>query len=211
MRPPFEVKYFDLELLRNLARKYLDVKTLNVKICPMAKAEELDHIDRWMESAWLEDMPFLDLEVEGIVDRMNGLNRRLRRRLNAVIEEQGLTFQEWDVLGALRQAGPPFRRSAGSLAKRTELSSGAMTNRLDRLEKAGLVRRLPDPDDRRGVLIELTKAGEKKWLATAQVQAGYENLIGAALNKSEKKQLNSLLRRLMVEFERREGEDSKKG
>jgi len=54
-----------------------------------------------------------------------------------------------------------------------------MTNRLDRLEKAGLVRRLPDPDDRRGVLIELTAEGEKKWVATAEVQAGYENLIGA--------------------------------
>ena len=99
---------------------------------------------------------------------MNGLNRRLRRRLNAVIAEHGLTFEEWDVLGALRQAGPPFRRSAGSLAKRTELSSGAMTNRLDRLEKAGLVKRLPDPDDRRGVLVELTNAGEKKWLSTGQ-------------------------------------------
>ena len=99
----------------------------------MAKTEERDHIDRWMEEAWLEDIPLLDLEVEGIVDRMNGLNRRLRRRLNAVIADHGLTFEEWDVLGALRQAGPPFRRSAGSLAKRTELSSGAMTNRLDNM------------------------------------------------------------------------------
>jgi len=176
----------------------------------MAKTEERDHIDKWMDDAWLEDMPFLDLEVEGIVDRMNGLNRRLRRSLNAVIEEHGLTFQEWDVLGALRQSGPPFRRSAGSLAKRTELSSGAMTNRLDRLEKSGLVRRLPDPDDRRGVLVELTKTGEKKWVETARAQAAYENLIGAALSKREMQQLNSLLRRLMVEFERREGEDSKK-
>jgi DNA-binding MarR family transcriptional regulator len=171
---------------------------------------ERDHVDKWLEDAWLEDMPFLDLQVEGIVDRMNGLNRRIRRRQNAVIAEQGLTYEEWDVLGALRQAGPPFQRSAGSLAKRTDLSSGAMTNRLDRLEKAGLVRRLPDPDDRRGVLIELTAEGEKKWVATAKVQAAYENLIGAALNKREKEQLNSLLRRLMLEFERAEQSDSKK-
>lgn len=176
----------------------------------MAKTEERDHVDRWLEDAWLEDIPNLDLEVEGIVDRMGGLSRRIRRSLNAVIAEHGLTYQEWDVLGALRQAGPPFRRSAGSLAKRTDLSSGAMTSRLDRLEKAGLVRRLPDPDDRRGVIIELTKAGEKKWLETAQVQAAYENLIGAALNKREKEQLNSLLRRLMIEFERLEGDETKK-
>ena len=193
-----------------VAAEYLDVKTLLVKIRAMAKTEVRDHVDRWLETAWLKDIPNLDFEVEGIVDRMGGLSRRIKRRLKAVIAEHGLTYQEWDVLGALRQAGPPFRRSAGALAKRTDLSSGAMTNRLDRLERAGLIRRLPDPDDRRGVLIELTKAGEKKWLATAQVQAGYENLIGAALNKSEKKQLNSLLRRLMVEFERREGEQSKK-
>ena len=85
-----------------------------------------------------------------------------------------------------------------------------MTNRLDRLEKAGLVRRTPDPNDRRGVLIELTDAGEKKWVDTAKVQAAYENLIGAALNKSEQQRLNALLRRIMVEFERREDGDSKK-
>ena len=85
-----------------------------------------------------------------------------------------------------------------------------MTNRLDRLEKAGFVKRLPDPDDRLGVLIELTAEGGRKWVQTAEVQAAYENLIGAALNKREKEQLNSLLRRLMLEFERSEGGDSKK-
>lgn len=173
-------------------------------------ATEQDHVDRWLEEAWLEDMPFLDREVEAIVDRVHGLNRRIRRSQNSAIAEQGLTFEEWHVLGALRQAGPPFQRSAGWLAKRTDLSSGAMTNRLDRLEKAGLIRRLPDPDDRRGVIIELSADGEKKWVATAKVQAAYENLIGKALNKSEKEQLNSLLRRLMVEFERSEDGDSKK-
>jgi DNA-binding MarR family transcriptional regulator len=174
------------------------------------ETDQRDHVDQWLEAAWLEDIPNFDAEVEGIVDRMNGLNRRIRRSLNAVIAEHGLTYEEWDVLGALRQAGPPFRRSAGSLSKRTDLSSGAMTNRLDRLEKAGLVRRLPDPDDRRGVLIELTDEGEKKWVATAEVQAAYENLIKAALNKRETEQLNSLLRRLMIEFERSEDGDAKK-
>jgi DNA-binding MarR family transcriptional regulator len=125
----------------------------------MKKVEDRDHIDEWLETAWLQDIPNLDFAVEGIVDRMNGLTRRFKRSLNDVLAEHGLTFEEWDVLGALRRAGPPFRRSAGELAKFSELSSGAMTNRLDRLEKAGFVKRLPDPDDRRGVLIELTKAG----------------------------------------------------
>jgi DNA-binding MarR family transcriptional regulator len=175
----------------------------------MAKKVEKDHVDEWLERAWLEDIPNLDLEVEGIVDRMSGLNRRFKRSLNEVIAEHGLTVEDWHVLGALSQAGPPFKRSAGELAKRAELSSGAMTNRLDRLEKAGLVERLPDPDDRRGVLVGLTEAGQKKWRDSAGAEAAFEALIGAALTKREKEQLNSLLRRLMLEFEKREGKPEK--
>jgi DNA-binding MarR family transcriptional regulator len=181
-----------------------------VKNVTVKKTEERDHVDAWLENAWLQDIPNLDLEVEGIVDRMTGLTRRFKRSLNDVIAEHGLTYEEWDVLGALRRAGPPFRRSAGELAKMSELSSGAMTNRLDRLEKAGLVQRLADPDDRRGVLVELTEAGQKKWLESTGSEAEQEALIGAALTKREKEQLNSLLRRLMLEFERREGKQGKK-
>ena len=176
----------------------------------MAKTEGRDHVDRWLENAWLQDIPNLDLEVEGIVDRMNGLSRRFKRALNQTIAEHGLSFEEWDVLGALRRAGPPFRRSAGELAEISDLSSGAMTSRLDRLEKAGLVKRLPDPNDRRGVLIELTKTGQEKWLETTGAGAAQEALMASALTQREKKQLNALLRKLMVEFERREGQDSKK-
>ncbi len=116
----------------------------------MEKTQEQDHVDRWLETAWLQDIPNLDLEVEGIVDRMSGLARRFKRMPHDTLAEHGLSYEEWDVLGILRRAGPPFRRSAGELAERSELSSGAMTNRLDRLEKAGLVKRLPDPNDRRG-------------------------------------------------------------
>jgi DNA-binding MarR family transcriptional regulator len=177
----------------------------------VAKTEARDHVDRWLETSWLQDIPNLDLEVEGIVDRMNGLSRRFKRTLNETITEHGLSFEEWDVLGALRRAGPPFRRSAGELAKRSELSSGAMTSRLDRLEKAALVKRVPDPNDRRGVLVELTKAGERKWRDTAGAGAAREALIASALSEREKKELNALLRRLMLEFEKGEEKPGKKG
>lgn len=169
----------------------------------MKKVEERDHIDEWLEKAWLQDIPNLDFAVEGIVDRMSGLTRRFKRSLNDVLVEHGLTFEEWDVLGALRRAGPPFRRSAGELAKFSELSSGAMTNRLDRMEEAGLIRRLPDPNDRRAVQVELTDAGRRAWDDTISVQAAKEALVAEALNAKEKQQLNDLLRRLMLEFERR--------
>ena len=176
----------------------------------MEKTQEQDHVDRWLETAWLQDIPNLDLEVEGIVDRMSGLARRFKRMHHDTLAEHGLSYEEWDVLGILRRAGPPFRRSAGELAERSELSSGAMTNRLDRLEKAGLVKRLPDPNDRRGVVVEITKAGQKAWVESAGAEAAQEALIAAALSKREKKELNSLLRRLMLEFERREGSEGKK-
>ena len=176
----------------------------------MSVEKEQDHVDRWLATASLDDIPNLDLAVEGIVHRMNGLTRRIKRSHNEVLAEHGLTWEEWDVLGALRRAGPPYLRSAGELARIAELSSGAMTNRLDKLEQAGFVKRGPDPDDRRGVHIELTKAGHAKWLESTGAEAEREALIAAALTKTEKEQLNALLRRLMLEFERREGRDSKK-
>src|SRR2546430_1689536 len=127
----------------------------------MAKAEaELDHVDRWLESV---DLPGVDPEVEGIVDRINGLRRRFHAMADETLEELGLGLGEWKVLTHLRLSGPPHRKSAGALSKRAELSSGAMTNRLDRMEQAGLVKRVPDPDDRRGVLVELTEEGHRLW------------------------------------------------
>ena len=175
---------------------------------PAVTALERDHVDACLEK--LDGIPDLDRDVEGIVSRIQALEKRFKRAMEETLEEHGLSYGEWKVLGSLRNAGTGSTRTPGELSSELELSSGAMTNRLDRLEKAGLVKRLSDPDDRRGVLIELTDEGEKKWVATAEVQASYENLIGAALNKREKEQLNSLLRRLMLEFERNEAGDSKK-
>jgi DNA-binding MarR family transcriptional regulator len=168
----------------------------------MAKpAEEQDHVDRWLENV---ELPGVDPAVEGIVDRINGLRRRFNAMADQTLAELGLAHGEWKVLTTLRLGGEPYRRSAGALAKRAELSSGAMTNRLDRMEAAGLIQRLPDPDDRRGVLVELTDAGHGAWEKGLRAQAANETLIAAALNEGEKRQLNALLRRLMREFERRE-------
>jgi|ERR1043166_7240158 DNA-binding MarR family transcriptional regulator len=168
----------------------------------MAKAiEEQDHVDRFLAE---HDLPGVDLEVEGIVDRINGLRRRFNAMADDTLAELGLAEGAWKVLTSLRLAGEPYRKSVGKLAKRAELSSGAMTNRLDRLEKVGLVRRVPDPEDRRGVLVELTEEGHRAWEKGLGAQAANESLIAAALNEDEKRQLNALLRKMMREFERRE-------
>jgi DNA-binding MarR family transcriptional regulator len=144
---------------------------------------------------------FLDLEL---LLSINGIGRRIRRLLDETLAEHGLAQGEWHDLGSLTRAGSPYRRSAGELAEHADISSGAMTNRLDRLEEAGLVRRLPDPNDRRGVLVELTDAGRKLYEESVSAQAAKEALIASALDGDEKKQLNALLRKMMLEFERRE-------
>jgi len=164
--------------------------------------DEQDHIDRWLASHELPGA--VDLEVEGIVDRINGIRRRLNRMLDETLAEFGLTDGEWKALTHLQMDGPPHRTSVGKLAEWADLSSGAMTNRIDRLEQAGLVKRVPDPDDRRGVLVELTDTGRRTWEESVSVQAEKESLIASALSEDEKKQLNALLRRLMIEFEKRE-------
>jgi DNA-binding MarR family transcriptional regulator len=81
-----------------------------------------------------------------------------------------------------------------------------MTNRLDRLERAGLVRRLPDPTDRRGIQVELTEKGDKTYVAAFAVQAEKEKIVTAGLKPNEKRELNALLRHLMIAFEKLDGD-----
>ena len=112
---------------------------------------------------------------------------------------------EWHALGRLSRS-PEGRRKAGDLAKLAELSSAAMTNRLDRLEEAGLVRRMPDERDRRSVQIELTDAGRELYERTVDAQAAKEAIVAEALTEEQQDQLNGLLRQIMRAFERREAE-----
>lgn len=163
-----------------------------------------DNVDRMLE-VWKHELPDLDLATEGIVERIQKLNKYLDRAMNQTLAEFGLDRGEWHLLGALRRSGPPYRRSPGQLADDIGLSSGAMTNRLDRLEEAGLLRRLPDPDDRRGLKVELTDAGWRAWQDSTGAQAQKEALVASALDQGEKEALNGLLRRLMLEFERQSG------
>jgi DNA-binding MarR family transcriptional regulator len=164
--------------------------------------EGQDRIDRALED-WTRELPDLDPTIEGIVDRIQGLSKYIARTMDETASETGLSFGEWGVLGMLRRPGPPYRRTPGQLATWAGLSGPAMTNRLDRLEAAGLVRRLPDPDDRRAIQVELTDDGHRAWEESVGMQAAKEELItSAALDAKEREQLNGLLRRLMLAFER---------
>ena len=163
---------------------------------------ELDHVDRFLAEL---PLPGIDLTIEGIVDRIMGISRRIKKSMNETLAGFGLTWGEWAVLGSLVKAGPPYRVPPGEIARQQELSSGAMTNRLDQLEEAGFIRRVPNPDDRRSVLVELTDDGHRVWRETVDVQAKKEALIaGAALDADQREELNNHLRRLMLAFERSE-------
>jgi DNA-binding MarR family transcriptional regulator len=170
----------------------------------MTETAEQDHIDRWLEEIH-DQLPRLDLRVEGIVDRIGGINRRIKRMLDETLDEFDLSSGEWHALGSLSRASGG-RRTAGELASKMELSSAAMTNRLDQLEKAGLVRRIPDERDRRAVQIEVTDAGRALYERAVDAQAAKEAIVAEALSVKQQDELNALLRKLMLAFERREAE-----
>jgi DNA-binding MarR family transcriptional regulator len=159
-----------------------------------------DKVDDWLAEIG-DELPGVDLTVEAIVNRIQHLTRRLKMQMEETLADHDLSPGEFQVLCSLEWGGPPYCSTPGKLAKRSDLSSGAMTNRLDRLERAGLVERLPDPADRRGILVRMTDPGRKKWEEALGAQAAKESLIASALDEEEKEQLNGLLRRLVLAFD----------
>lgn len=119
-----------------------------------------DAIDDILDQ-WSEERPELNTAPLGVVIRVMSLYRRFAREAAAALEPLGIELWEYDVLSALRRQGKPFALSASALARETDLSSGAMTNRIDGLENRGLVLREPDAQDRRGVIVRLTPQGRK--------------------------------------------------
>ena len=157
-----------------------------------------DHVDQLLKRIKDAGVDTIDLDVEGIVDRIGSIHGRIKRAHEEVLREHGLSHGEFGVLSRLRFGAQDGRSSPGELAAELELSSGAMTTRLDRLEEAGLIRRLPDPDDRRGVVVEMTDEGRKAFDATVEVQARREAFFARTLTKPEQKKLNELLRKLLL-------------
>ena len=113
---------------------YLHVKRFILERCqPRARAHNQDHVDGRLEEI-CGDLPDLDLDVEGIVERIQGIERRLRLVMEDTLDEHGLSYGEWKLLCKLRRA-PARTSTPGELSASLELSSGAMTNRIDRLER----------------------------------------------------------------------------
>jgi DNA-binding MarR family transcriptional regulator len=150
---------------------------------------------------WKVERPDLDATPMGVAGRILRLAVRLERRVGATLSGFGLTLWQFDVLATLRRSGEPYRLSPTQLMHEVMLSSGAMTNRIDRLESKGLVRRRPQPTDRRSVQIELTAKG--KQLVDRAVAARFDEAreVAGLLSSRERATLERSLRNLLLPLE----------
>lgn len=121
-------------------------------------ADMRDEVDR-IVAAWQRERPDLDLSPLEVLSRVTRLARHLDRARKSAFDEHGLEAWSFDVLAALRRAGAPYALSPGQLAQETMVTSGTMTNRLDRLEELNWVTRRPDPNDGRSIVVSLTSSG----------------------------------------------------
>jgi DNA-binding MarR family transcriptional regulator len=157
----------------------------------------MDEIDR-IVAEWNRERPDLDVSPTETLQRITRLALLQSANFAEFFARYGLTWGEYLVLTALRRAGSPFRMNPTKLYRAVILSSGAMTNRLDRLEEMGLVRRLYDPTDRRGRLVELTARGRRLVDKVVVDHLANERRLLAALSVSEREHLAELLRKLLL-------------
>jgi DNA-binding MarR family transcriptional regulator len=156
-----------------------------------------DGVDDILEQ-WAEERPELDPASLGVVIRVMSLYRTFHREATAALQPLGLELFEYDVLSALRRQGKPFQLAATALARQTGLSTGAMTNRIDKLEARGLVVRRPDEKDRRSVVVSLSREGRRLIDSAIQLrlEAAEDSLQG--ITKAERRRLADLLRKVRL-------------
>lgn len=162
--------------------------------------QEHDEVDRIL-GAWRAQRPDLDFSPLGVLSRVDRLSRHLDRARREAFRRSDLEPWEWDVLSALRRAGEPFQLSPKQLLQQTLVSSGTMTNRIDRLVGRRLVRREADPGDGRSILVTLTDEGRTRVDAAITRLVDAEAELLAVLPRADRERLAGLLRKLSLEFD----------
>jgi DNA-binding MarR family transcriptional regulator len=160
----------------------------------------LDEVDRLVE-AWRRERPDLEVTPLQVLSRVTRLARHLDRARRSAFSRHELETWEFDVLSALRRAGSPYQLSPGQLLTQTLVTSGTMTNRIDRLAGRELVQRLPAPDDRRGVLVRLTDHGRARVDAALADLLDHEREILEVLSPDRQHELADLLRCVVAPFD----------
>lgn len=158
-----------------------------------------DNVD-FILKQWAQERPDLDPSPMGVVGRISRASRHIEQYLQQNFVRFGLNGGEFDVLATLRRSGPPYQLTPTALFSALMLSSGAMTNRLDRLEKAGYIERQPDPNDRRGTLVTLTTQGLELIDQAVAAHIAHEQQLLTPLTPEEQKMLAELLRKLLLSF-----------
>jgi DNA-binding MarR family transcriptional regulator len=162
-----------------------------------------DHVDEIL-AQWRHERPNLDVTALGLYGRLFRLVDLSRDVLADGLAGHGLQWGWFDLLAALRRAGAPYELNPTQLMRATLLSSSGMTKRLDRMEEAGLIGRRPDPDDRRGTLVRLTRAGKRVADQAVETHVANEERLLGPLTAAESRTLDGLLKKLLVRLEQSE-------
>ncbi|WP_284760309.1 MarR family transcriptional regulator [Agrobacterium sp. fls2-241-TYG-188a] len=166
----------------------------------MTKDASPDHVDKIL-AQWGRERPELNVEPMGIIGRLHRLTTHLGREIEAVLMQHGLSISAFDVMATLRRAGAPYQLSPGELLAMTMVSSGTMTNRIDQLEKAGLVERINNPQDRRSVLIALTDKGFAIVDEAVTAHVARQNELLAGVSEADRREFDRLLKVFLSDFE----------
>ncbi|HLT68000.1 MAG TPA: MarR family transcriptional regulator [Microbacterium sp.] len=163
-------------------------------------AAEQDEVDR-IVGAWSTERPDLDFSPMSVLSRIDRLAHHLERARREAFRRTDIEPWEWDVLSALRRAGEPYQLSPKQLLQQTLVSSGTMTNRIDRLKARGLVERATDPSDRRGAVVTLTDEGRTRVDAAVTRLIDAEAELLGGMTAADQRRLGSLLRHLLVSLD----------
>lgn len=159
-----------------------------------------DEVDRIVD-AWSRERPDLDFSPLQVLSRVGRLARHLERARRTAFAASDLELWEFDVLSALRRAGKPYQLSPKALLQQTLVSSGTMTNRIDRLVTRKLVERRTDPNDGRGILVVMTPEGRERVDAAIRTLLAAESDLLDRLSAPDQERLSSLLRKLSLDFD----------
>ena len=154
-----------------------------------------------MIEAWAERDPQLDTRPLEVVARLRLCNAYLERAIVAALQPFGLSLGEFDVLNTLRRRGDEEGTKPTDLARSALITTGAMTSRLDRLERAGLIERRPDPGDRRGVLVQLTERGERRAAESLHVVLAADEAFVEPLSRRQRDSVATALKQLLLRSE----------
>src|SRR5690554_3129668 len=160
----------------------------------------MDHVDLVLKQ-WQQERPDLDVAPMGTLGRIKRLSHHLGREMEKTFATFGLNRASFDVLATLRRSGPPYALSPGDLLATMMITSGTMTNRIDQLEKAGLVKRTSNPKDGRSVIISLTDKGFAVVDAAVTAHVETQARLTSVLSKKETATLNALLSKYLAWFE----------